>query len=193
MNSTSDSNLPKSYIMDRKSFIKTTSLGVGLAIVPTVSCANQAISNEATQTNPKIVENNEGKVYNVIGDIQTHKLVGSDTGNQIVEWVDDVEPGVGIPPHIHTNEDEIFRVIKGEVEILVGSQTTVLEEGDIAFAPKNVAHSWKVVGTEKAKMITSAFPAGIEHMFSELNDLPSGPPNLEVVAEICGRYGIRFV
>ncbi|WP_339711580.1 cupin domain-containing protein [uncultured Kriegella sp.] len=179
--------------MDRKTFIKTTSLGIGLTIIPTVSCANQAISNETTQANPKIVENSEGKVYNVIGDIQTHKLVGSDTGNQIVEWVDDVEPGVGIPPHIHTKEDEIFRVIKGQVEILIGSQTIVLEEGDIAFAPKNIAHSWKVVGTEKAKMITSAFPAGIEYMFAELSDLPPGPPNFEKVAEICGRHGIRFV
>lgn len=193
MDSHSDSNLPKSYIMDRKTFIKTTSLGIGLTIIPTVSCANQAISNETTQANPKIVENSEGKVYNVIGDIQTHKLVGSDTGNQIVEWVDDVEPGVGIPPHIHTKEDEIFRVIKGQVEILIDSQTIILEEGDIAFAPKNMAHSWKVVGTEKAKMITSAFPAGIEYMFAELSDLPPGPPNFEKVAEICGRHGIRFV
>ncbi len=179
--------------MDRKSFIKTTGLGIGLAIVPVISCANQGTSSENTEANPKIVENKEGKVYNVIGDIQTHKLIGSDTGNQIVEWVDDVEPGVGIPPHIHTNEDEIFRVIKGQVEILIGSQTTVLKEGDMAFAPKKVAHSWKVVGTEKAKMITSAFPAGIEHMFGELSDLPAGQPNFEIVAEICGRYGIQFV
>ncbi|WP_089888932.1 cupin domain-containing protein [Kriegella aquimaris] len=179
--------------MDRKSFIKTTSLGIGLAVLPQISCANKVISNEETQTDPKIVENHEGKVFNVIGDIQTHKLTGSDTGNQLVEWVDDVEPGVGIPPHIHTKEDEIFRVINGQVEILIGSQTTILNKGDIAFAPKNVAHSWKVVGTEKAKMITSAFPAGIEHMFRELGDLPPGPPDFEEVAAICNRFGIRFL
>ncbi|WP_304238507.1 cupin domain-containing protein [Jiulongibacter sediminis] len=130
---------------------------------------------------------------NVIGDIQTHKLIGSETNNQIVEWVDNVEPGVGIPPHIHTKEDEIFRVIKGQIEIMVDGKTTVLEAGDTAFAPKNVQHSWKVVGTEKAKMITSAFPAGIEKMFQELAGLPLGPPDFEKVAKICGQHGITFV
>lgn len=119
--------------------------------------------------------------------------MGKDTNNQIVEWVNEVAPGVGIPPHIHTKEDEIFRVIKGQVELMVGNQSTILNEGDIAFAPKNVVHSWKIVGTEKASMSTSAFPAGIEHMFEELGKLPPGPPNFEKVAEICGKHGIRFV
>ena len=142
---------------------------------------------------PKIIRDADGKVLNVIGDIQTHKLVGKNTGNQIVEWVDNVEPGVGIPPHIHTKEDEIFRVVKGQIEIMVDGKTTILNEGDIAFAPKNIPHSWKVVGTEKAKMITSAFPAGIEYMFKELSELPEGPPDFPKVAEICGKHGITFV
>lgn len=76
---------------------------------------------------------------------------------------------------------------------MVGGKTTVLEAGDVAFAPKNVVHSWKIVGTEKASMSTSAFPAGIEVMFGELGELPPGPPDFEKVAEICGRFGIRFV
>jgi len=42
-------------------------------------------------------------------------------------------------------------------------------------------------------MCTSAFPAGIEEMFAELNELPPGKPDFEVVAEICGKYGISFV
>lgn len=68
-----------------------------------------------------------------------------------------------------------------------------MKEGDVAFAPKGIPHSWQVVGTEKAKMITSAFPAGIEHMFSELAKLPAGPPNFEKVTQICEKHGISFV
>ena len=181
--------------MDRKKFIKTSGIGLGLALVPGMvhskstfvekSCLNNAV--------PKIIKDEEGNILNVIGDIQTHKLVGSDTGNQLVEWVDNVEPGVGIPPHIHTLEDEIFRVVKGQIEIMVDGTTTILNEGDVAFAPKNVMHSWKVVGTEKAKMITTAFPAGIEHMFTALAKLPEGPPDFEKVTAICAKHGIRFV
>ncbi len=181
--------------MDRKKFIQTSGSGLLLALVPGIASCKQISekTEPVKKLNPKIIKDKEGEVLNVIGDIQTHKLVGSDTNNQIVEWVDDVEPGVGIPPHIHTREDEIFRVIKGQVEITVDGKSTVLEAGDTAFAPKNIPHSWKVVGTEKAKMITSAFPAGIEIMFKELAKLPSGPPDFEKVAKICGNHGISFL
>ena len=180
--------------MDRKQFIKTTGIGLGITLVPgIIQSQTSNKKNDFKGIEPKIIRDADGIVLNVIGDIQTHKLVGKNTGNQIVEWVDNVEPGVGIPPHIHTKEDEIFRVIKGQIEIMVDGKSTVLKEGDIAFAPKNIQHSWKVVGTEKAKMITSAFPAGIEFMFKELSELPEGPPDFPKVAEICGRHGITFV
>ncbi|KJD35780.1 cupin [Tamlana sedimentorum] len=181
--------------MDRKKFIKTSGLGIGLTLLPlTTNCLTD--TKEVLKTiknNPKIITAIQGTVFNVIGDIQTHKLVGIDTGNQIMEWVSNVDPGVGIPPHIHTKEDEIFRVIKGQVEITIDGETTLLNAGDIAFAPKEIPHAWKVVGTETAKMITSAFPAGIENLFQELAKLPAGPPDFEKVTKICSRYGISFL
>ena len=181
--------------MNRKKFIKTSTAGLGITLIPQLFQAQNSKSENISIKNltPKIIKDGDGEVLNVIGDIQTHKLIGSDTGNQIVEWVDNVSPGVGIPPHIHTKEDEIFRVIKGQVEIMVDGKTTILNEGDIAFAPKNIPHSWKVVGTEKAKMMTSAFPAGIENMFQELAKLPEGPPQFDKVAKICAKHGISFV
>lgn len=181
--------------MNRKNFIKTSGFGIGIALMPGAAIS-KGLLNKETSISPldsKIIRDGAGDVLNVLGDIQTHKLVGSDTDNQIVEWVDDVEPGVGIPPHIHTKEDEIFRVIKGQIEIMVDGKTTVLTAGDTAFAPKNIPHAWTVVGTEKAKMITSAFPAGIEMMFRELADLPPGAPDFEKVAKICGKHGISFL
>ena len=180
--------------MDRKTFLKTTSIAMGLACVPAIAASKSKLINSLSdKLDPKIVGDGDGQVLNVIGDIQMHKLSGKDTNNQMVEWVNDVAPGVGIPPHIHTKEDEIFRVIKGKVELMVGGKTTVLEAGDVAFAPKNIVHSWKIVGNENASMSTSAFPAGIEVMFAELGELPAGPPDFAKVAEICGRYGISFV
>jgi len=177
--------------MDRKKFIRTSGLGLGLTLVAGFARAINTHIKKVIQ--PKIVKNTEGSIFNVIGDVQTHKLTGKDTGNQIVEWIDNVEPGVGIPPHVHTKEDEIFRVVKGEVEIMVDGKTTILKEGDTAFAPKDIPHAWKVVGTETAKMITSAFPAGIEVMFEELAKLPPGPPDFEKVSQICEKQGIRFI
>ncbi|MDX1327574.1 MAG: cupin domain-containing protein [Arenibacter sp.] len=181
--------------MDRKSFIQRSAFGAALVFVPATLQSKERACLEKTAVNnkPKIVTDADGEVLNVIGDIQTHKLLGKDTGNQIVEWANNVPPGVGIPPHVHTKEDEIFRVVKGQVEIMVDGEVTILNEGDVAFAPKNIPHSWTAIGTENAKMITSAFPAGIEHMFVELSKLPEGPPDFNKVAEICGKHGISFI
>ncbi len=178
--------------MERKKFIQASGIGLALAFIPSI-LKGKGKNQNSSKLAPKLIRNNEGEILNVIGDIQTHKLVGSETGNQLVEWVDNVEPGVGIPPHIHTKEDEIFRVIKGQIEIMVNNDTVILNEGDIAFAPKYIVHSWRVVGTEKAKMVTTAFPAGIEHMFNQLAQLPPGPPDFDKVAEICSSHGITFV
>ena len=181
--------------MDRKSFLKKTGIALGITMIPGITLGKNTFNNlsKSNILKPKIVRNDQGNILNVIGDLQTHKISGKDTNNQIVEWVNDVAPGTGIPPHIHTKEDEIFRVIKGKVEIMVGGETTILEQGDVAFAPKNVVHSWKIIGNEQASMCTSAFPAGIEIMFEELATLPPGPPDFKKVSEICGRFGIKFV
>ncbi len=180
--------------MKRKDFIKTTGLGISAAcLAPFAATSANQIKTTNPLLKPKVVRKQEGQVHNVIGDIQTHKLVGKDTGNQLVEWTNHVPPGVSIPPHIHTREDEIFRVTQGEVAFNIAGEEIILRAGDTAFAPKNIPHAWTVIGNEKARMITSAFPAGIEFLFEELAALPQGEPDFEKVAQICQGYGISFV
>jgi quercetin dioxygenase-like cupin family protein len=178
--------------MKRSEFLKlSTALGATIAAVPTVLVAStRKIINELK---PKIVRHNEGKTINVIGDKQTFKLTAKDTNGLFTLIEEENIPGTGIPPHVHENEDEVFKVIEGEMELTVGGKTTVLKAGDLAFGPRGIPHSWKIVGNTKAKVILSVFPAGIEDMFEELGELPPGPPDFPKVAEICGRYGIKFI
>ncbi|MDT0606105.1 cupin domain-containing protein [Croceitalea rosinachiae] len=181
--------------MDRKRFLNQLG-GAGLLTFLPLSSAKAFIKNNPLSkffTKAKIVRDDEGTQLRIFGNPQFHKVVGTDTGEQVFEWVDDLAPGSGIPPHVHTKEDEIFRVLQGEVEVMVGDDVMVLKAGDMAFAPKNLVHSWKVVGEQKAKMWASAFPSGMEHMFHELHKMPAGPPDLKKVAAICETYGIQFV
>lgn len=142
---------------------------------------------------PKIVKNSEGKILNVMGDHQNIKLTGKDTNGQYTLIEQHNEPGVGIPPHIHENEDEVFQVLEGQVEMSIGDKITTLNAGDLIFCPKGIPHSWKVVGEEKAKAMLSIFPSGLEAMFEELSQLPDGPPDLKKLGQICGKYKLRFV
>lgn len=180
--------------MNRKTFLAQLG-GVGLLALLPISrvLAKTRIKPLIDELKGKVIKSEEGKTLRILGNIQIHKLTGKDTDNQIVEWIDHLEPGSGIPPHIHTREDEIFRVLEGQVEIMVDNSATILKAGDMALAPKNIVHSWRVVGVEKAKMCVSAFPSGMEHLFEELNALPAGPPNFEAIAAISDKYGIHFV
>lgn len=190
--------------MERKDFLKSTAIGIGaLSIVPMLNACrseskkdsmNEPSKPEVTKLQkPKIVKQNEGNKLNVLGDNQKIKLTGEDTNGKYTLIEQNNEPGIGIPPHVHENEDEVFQVLSGEVEMSIGNQTTTLKAGDLIFCPRGISHSWRVVGEEKARAMLSIFPAGLEGMFAELAELPPGPPDMEKVTAICGKYNLKFV
>ena len=149
-------------------------------------------SNTVT-SRTKVVYSHEGKTLNVLGDQPTIKLCGEDTGGLFTVITQNNPPGVGIPMHVHENEDEIFKVLEGEIEFDTNGSLHVLKAGDMIFLPRKVPHSFKVIGLQNAKAIITAYPSGIENMFTELSELPAGPPDFERVFEICGKFGIRFL
>ena len=182
-------------MMNRKTFL-TRLGGVGvLTMLPITSVMANGKANvlNKRKVKEKVVNSGAGKELTILGNKQLHKLTGKDTDNQFFEWTDYLKPGSGIPPHVHTKEDEVFRVIRGSVAFMIGDKTTVLRPGDMALAPKNIPHSWKVIGDEEAEMNVSVFPSGMEFMFEELHNLPPGKPDLASVAAISEKYGIRFI
>ena len=177
--------------MNRSEFMSTSLMGVGFCTLATVPVVAQ--DKKSTHGKPKIVRKDEGQVQSVMGDYQNMKLVGTDTNSQFTLIEQNNDPGFGIPPHVHQNEDEVFQVLSGQLEITIGEKVTTMAAGDIIFCPRGIPHSFKVIGSEKARVMLSVFPSGIENMFEELAALPPGPPDFEKVAEICGKYQIQFV
>lgn len=192
--------------MNRKKFITSTAFGIGaLSVFPMMTACKTETKNETTSKvsqpepesielqKPKIVKHNEGQLLNVLGDRQNIKLTGKDTNGSFTLIEQSNEPGIGIPPHEHQNEDEVFQVLEGQVEMTIGQEKTVLAAGDVIFCPRGVPHSWTVVGEQTSRAMLSIFPAGLEAMFEELSQLPAGPPDFEKVAAICGKYNLQFV
>jgi len=141
----------------------------------------------------KIVTTSEGTTRNILGDNQTIKLDGKDTNGLFTILENDNMPGIGIPMHVHENEDEIFKILEGEMEFITEGKVSILKEGDIIFLPRKVPHSFRVVGDKNARAMVTVIPSGIEEMFEQLGQLPAGPPDLEKVTKICGDFGIRFL
>ena len=190
--------------MKRIDFLHTTVMGGSIfTILPLLTACNEAATQEVAEKpmqqnatppqKPKIVKEKDGIKLNVLGDHQNIKLSGKDTNGQYTLIEQNNEPGVGIPPHIHENEDEVFQVLSGQVEMSIGETRTVLKAGDLIFCPKGIPHSWTVIGEENARALLSIFPAGLEDMFVELAALPAGPPDMKKVTAICNKYNLKFV
>jgi quercetin dioxygenase-like cupin family protein len=52
----------------------------------------------------------------------------------------EIQPGAGVHLHRHPNE-EVWHVIEGEVEMVVGDDTRVVHGGEAAVVPADVEHS----------------------------------------------------
>jgi len=181
--------------MNRETFLKQ--LG-GAGLVTLLPITSMMASNKIDpvidkKLKEKIVLAGEGKQISVLGDNQTFKLTGKDTNGLFTLIEQSNEPGFAVPLHVHDFEDEVFKILQGEVEFIVGNKTKILKEGDTIFLPRKIPHGFKNVGSKKAKVILNIFPSGLENMFIELDKLPPGQPDFEKVEKICGKYGVRFV
>ena len=179
--------------MNRSQFFMTGGTALAAATLSNPLMAFNPSALPSKNPEAKIVGNTEGQVYNVLGDELQLKLSGKDTGGLFTMFVEEHNPGAGIPLHVHSREDEVFQILKGKVEFQVGQDTVVLGPGDIAFGPRGIPHSWKNVGTERARVNLMIYPSGMEDMFTQLSQLPAGPPDFAKVAAICKGFGIEFL
>ena len=105
----------------------------------------------------------------------TFKASGEDTGGAYSLTDSMVPPQGDPPPHIHHREDEAFRVLEGELEVLVGENKFKAGAGSFVHLPKGVLQSYQNVGTGPARLLTLMVPAGLERFVEEV-----GKPGTEL-------------
>lgn len=142
----------------------------------------------------RVTSEGEGKRLNVLGDNQRIILASEDTGGRYALIESYNPPGVGIPLHLHHNEDETFHVLEGQVEFQIGVKNIQAIAGTTIYLPRNTPHAFTIVGEAPAKMLIMLMPAGLEKYFEELSQLSlSELPNMQVVMAISARYGIELL
>src|SRR5215831_15197806 len=67
----------------------------------------------------------------------------------------EIAPGARVHPHRHENE-EVWNVVEGELEMTVDGATSVLRSGDAAVVPSGVEHSAHAV--EHCRAIVVDYP-----------------------------------
>jgi len=75
----------------------------------------------------------------------------------------ELEPGDDVGRHTDSAE-ELLMVLEGEVNLLIGDETSNAKEGDVAVVPEMVPHNVKNTGNTRARIL--GFFGGANHVVS---------------------------
>ena len=105
-------------------------------------------------------------------------------------------PGSEPPLHVHQNEDEVFYLLEGKLQVRQGDDYQIVNPGDSVFLPRDVPHTFKVLSSQARSLIYFT-PAGFEGFFREvaevLKEATGSQYSAARMARIAQKYGITYL
>jgi quercetin dioxygenase-like cupin family protein len=139
-----------------------------------------------------------GRVEQVLGVSHIYKAQSHQTAGGLVCIETTVPPGQGVPLHRHSQEDESFYVVSGQIMIEgddCGDDPVRLDAGSFFYGPRGRVHGLRNEGPDTAKLLIFISPGtGMEAMFAGLAELTRKSSAIDpaAIAAVCGNYGITF-
>ena len=136
----------------------------------------------------------EGEIIRRKGNTVTVKVDPKTGSPGIAMGTQALEPGVGIPVHMHEHADEVLFIHAGRGVAVLGAQKKDLAKGDTVFIPHGVWHGVESRG-EAINLLWVVTPPGLESYFRETGAPPGAPPKTLTPAQLddIGRkHGVRF-
>ena len=102
--------------------------------------------------------------------------------------------GLGSPLHTHSGEDEVSYVIAGRLGAQIGDDVVEATPGDVVVKPRGVPHAFWNPDDTPVRLLELITPGGFEAYFAEVEPIlgAAGPPNLEALGAVAGRYGLEM-
>ena len=136
------------------------------------------------------------------GENTSFVATGKDTGGQFSLFDFFLPPQAGPSPHIHSNEDEAFYVLQGNLSLQMHDETLTAPAGSFVYLPKNHVHGFRNLDSTPVRFLDIALPSGIENLFQKLGvpgsstSLPPSPTLdsafLEQVMATSSQYGLNL-
>ena len=154
-----------------------------------------------THRAPSIKHQPRSKRYYFDVGIGSVCLSGADTGGAYCLLDIGLAPGMTVPRHMHTREDEAYYVLSGELEVVVGDEVFILRAGDTLMAPRDIPHQLRSSGDVENHYLIMFSPSGFEGFLKatavpapDNAVAPTEPPAVAVrnVHKLAANYGIQF-
>jgi uncharacterized cupin superfamily protein len=114
---------------------------------------------------PVALNGGEGEVIWYLGTLMTRTTGAETTGGAFEVIEARAAPGVSPLWHAHQREDEFFYILEGRVSYYVGAQVIPIEPGAFVRLPRGNAHTFRIEGTEPARLLEIVAPSGLWAFF----------------------------
>ena len=147
-----------------------------------------------------VLKPDDGDAYWWLGSLSLTKVRGADTSNGMDIVDHRVPAGYAPPPHVHSDQDEVFYIISGRFDVRCGEQRWDAEPGDLVFLPRRVPHSFVVADGEPGRTLLINSPAGFADVIVQLGqattelEIPGADvamPDGERIAAVSEAHGIH--
>jgi len=142
-----------------------------------------------------IVRGDDAEQLDLPANVTTLLAEGADTNGAFSVIRATLEAGAdGARPHHHTKATELFFVIDGAIDVLVGEAIVTVRAGDIAVAAPNAMHAFANANATQSADILIVFGPGIERFdyFRLLRDIVAGKAAVSELAASQERFDNWF-
>lgn len=116
-----------------------------------------------------LLEKDEGRRYGMRNLTAIFKADEAETGWRyaVSEWL--LDPGFdGVGPHSHQANEELFHVLEGEPEILIGNVWTLAARGTFLRIPAGTMHDFRNLRPARARLLNVFIPGGFEPLMPDI-------------------------
>jgi quercetin dioxygenase-like cupin family protein len=137
-----------------------------------------------------------------MGCLATIKVTGAQTGGRF-SLIDCVLPrNVPVPPHLHTDQDETFYVLEGELSFNIDGKARTARPGDVLFIQRGTPHEFTTSSATPARYLFLHSPGGLDEFVRVSSEpaqsatLPPPPPTqtreqIKAFVALMARYGMQ--
>jgi len=140
------------------------------------------------------VKQGQGKLITVGHDSTFFKACGSQTDGRFDFMETLVHPLQGPPLHIHSEQDDTFYVLEGQLTVQIGEEIMDLGPGDFACARKGTPHTFTNVTDQPVRVLNIMTPGGFDQTLEELLPLYfAETPDPAAIEAVCQKHQVSFI
>ena len=143
---------------------------------------------------PVILGPGEGEtVQGPAGGPLAFKLRGAQSAGALTAFENVIAPGDGPPMHTQEREGESWYVLEGMLRFKLGGELREAPAGSFVHVPVGAPHCFQNTGDQPARILVLFTPAGMEAFFHRFAELPQGPVDPGVFAELGSEAGMTVL